>query len=195
MFLNEDGSATITLAATDANNDPLTYSIVSGTDVRYARRLNPLTRQITYTPGANLAGNDHFTFKVVDPLGLESNAVVSLKVQPINDIPIANAATLSTQEDTPLNGQATGSDFETPAGELVFNLVSGPAVGSLVFNANGSFLYTPTANFDGAVTFTYGHRLRRPLQPDPQRLRLRHHHVGLTADGPDTSLVATITIT
>jgi large repetitive protein len=34
-------------------------------------------------------------------------------------------------------------------------LVSGPGHGSLSLNADGSFTYTPAANFHGPDTFTY----------------------------------------
>ena len=38
---------------------------------------------------------------------------------------------------------------------LTASLVSGPANGSLTFNANGSFTYTPGPGFSGRDTFTY----------------------------------------
>lgn len=34
-------------------------------------------------------------------------------------------------------------------------LVSGPPVGSLTLNANGSFTYTPPVSFTGKVSFAY----------------------------------------
>ncbi|MCC7035347.1 MAG: cadherin-like domain-containing protein, partial [Acidobacteria bacterium] len=40
-------------------------------------------------------------------------------------------------------------------GAMTAVLVSGPSSGALVFNANGSFGYTPNAGFTGADSFTY----------------------------------------
>ena len=34
-------------------------------------------------------------------------------------------------------------------------LASGPSHGTLTLNANGSFTYTPAANFNGSDSFTY----------------------------------------
>jgi len=67
-----------------------------------------------------------------------------------------------TDEDTKiLDGQVTATD---PEGDpLTYSLVTGPATGKLVFNANGSWTYDPDGKFEALntdsppahVTFTY----------------------------------------
>ena len=89
-----------------------------------------------------------------------------------------------------LNGQLTGTDVETPA-ELTFNLVSGPASGTLTLNPDGTFSYDPVANFNGTVSFVFTVTdtgddeldCGCPLEPS-----------GFTPDGPDTSAPKTVTI-
>jgi uncharacterized repeat protein (TIGR01451 family) len=44
---------------------------------------------------------------------------------------------------------------DTGSGSLTAALVTGPANGTLTFNADGSFVYTPTNNFTGMDGFTY----------------------------------------
>ena len=39
--------------------------------------------------------------------------------------------------------------------DIQANLVTGPANGTLSFNPDGSFVYTPNANFYGTDSFTY----------------------------------------
>jgi hypothetical protein len=76
---------------------------------------------------ANVRGNDSFTFRVSDGLA-SAVGTVNLKVRPVNDAPVANAAMLSVAEDTPLLGQLTGSDVETPAElEQVYRAKGGEA--------------------------------------------------------------------
>ncbi len=61
-------------------------------------------------------------------------------------------------EDTVLNAAAPGvlgNDFDVDGDTLTAVLVSGPANGSLTLNANGSFVYTPNANWHGTDSFTY----------------------------------------
>jgi CSLREA domain-containing protein len=101
-----------------------------------------------------------------------STVTGSLKVT--NTPPVAKDHAYSIDEDVTLMVSAPGvlgdaSDAEHDP--LVAVLVSGPAFGSLTLNADGSFVYTPTLNFNGLDTFTYQ-----------------------ASDGTDLSNIATVTI-
>src|SRR5213076_2251327 len=62
-------------------------------------------------------------------------------------------------EDTPLTVMAAAgivaNDTDIDGDTLSAMLVSGPANGSLTLNTDGSFTYTPNANFNGTDSFTY----------------------------------------
>jgi len=47
------------------------------------------------------------------------------------------------------------NDSDIDSASLTAALVSGPTHGVLSLNANGSFTYTPAANFNGSDSFTY----------------------------------------
>ena len=66
---------------------------------------------------------------------------------PVNDVG-------ATPEDTPLNVAAPGV-LGNDAGATSAVLVTGPSSGVVVLNADGSYLYTPNANFNGTDSFTY----------------------------------------
>ena len=77
-----------------------------------------------------------------------------------NTAPVAANDSYSVNEDTPLNVVAPGvlgNDTDADCNPLTAVLVSGPLAsqGSLTLNANGSFGFTPTLNFNGPATFTY----------------------------------------
>ena len=64
----------------------------------------------------------------------------------------------TTAEDTALTVPAPGvlaNDTDADGNALTAALVTGPAHGTLTLNANGSFTYTPAANYNGADSFTY----------------------------------------
>jgi VCBS repeat-containing protein len=77
----------------------------------------------------------------------------------LNSAPAATADWYSTNEDTPLSvpvAGVLGNDTDADNDALTAILVSGPAnAASFTLNANGSFNYTPAANFNGQDSFTY----------------------------------------
>jgi VCBS repeat-containing protein len=75
-----------------------------------------------------------------------------------NRAPTAAADVSSTGEDTALTVNAPGvlgNDNDPDGNTLSAVLGSGPSHGTLTLNPNGSFTYTPTANFNGSDSFTY----------------------------------------
>jgi VCBS repeat-containing protein len=75
-----------------------------------------------------------------------------------NQAPTAAADAYSTAEDTARTVAAPGvlgNDSDPDGTPLSAVLGSGPSHGTLTLNANGSFTYTPAANFNGSDSFTY----------------------------------------
>ena len=93
---DQDTPVAITLVATDADNDPLTYSIVTqpahGT-------LAGTAPNVTYTPAGGYVGSDSFTFKANDgqvdsnvaTVNLAVNFVFTGFVSPVDNPPAVNA--------------------------------------------------------------------------------------------------------
>ena len=76
----------------------------------------------------------------------------------LNQPPVAADDAYSVNEDTTLAVTAPGvlaNDTDADGNPLTAVLVSGPSSGTLTLNSNGSFTYTPAANFNGTVSFTY----------------------------------------
>ncbi len=102
-----------------------------------------------------------YTFFAVALYGdaIQSDPSNLVTILGVNDPPVARNDSYTTAEDTALAQPAPGvlgndSDSDT-ASVLTAALVTGPAHGTLTLNANGSFTYTPNANFQGADSFTY----------------------------------------
>ena len=86
---NEDTTGSGTLAATDPDGQPLTFSIIANGTRGTALITDAATGAFTYTPNANANGADSFTFKVNDG-HLDSNvATVLISVSAVNDPPVA----------------------------------------------------------------------------------------------------------
>jgi VCBS repeat-containing protein len=110
-------------------------------------------------PNPNFNGIDSFTYKANDgSADSPTAATVTITVTPVNDPPVAAGDAYSTLEDIALTVLAPGvlgNDNDVDGDTLTAVLVSGPAHGSLTLNANGSFIYTPSPNFNGSDAFTY----------------------------------------
>ena len=101
-------------------------------------------------PGmANAAGGD----------GTDIGAF-ELQAPPVcNTAPVASDNSYSINEDAPLTVAASGvlgNDTDGEGDSLTAVLISGPSnAQSFSLNPNGSFSYTPNANFNGSDSFTY----------------------------------------
>ena len=110
-----------------------------------------------YTPTKGFSGDDTFTYQDVSNGVASNTATVTITVHP-GAQPTANPDSFSVVENQVLNvGKpgVLGNDTDSENRPLTAALVDGPAEGTLVLRANGSFTYTPTSDFKGQDTFTY----------------------------------------
>src|SRR5207253_3062780 len=158
---DEDTALTITAPGvlgndTDIDSPALTAVVVTGPS-HGALTLNEIGRA-TCRDRANFNGSDSFTYKANDGLVDSNVATVALTINPVNDAPVAVNASFATDEDTALTVSAAGvlaNDTDVDSPVLTAVVVTGPSHGALTLNANGSFTYTPAANFNGSDSFTY----------------------------------------
>ena len=112
-----------------------------------------------YTPNAGFSGQDSFEYRASDGSAVSNIATVTLTVNSVNEAPMATGDSYQTAENTPLvtdvaNG-VLANDSDTEMGALQAVLESGPSNGVLNLSADGSFDYTPNADFIGQDSFTY----------------------------------------
>ncbi len=131
----------------DSNTQPANGTVVANPDGSF-----------TYTPNANFNGVDTFDYTISDGNGGSDTATVTITVNPVNDAPVANGDSYNATEDTPLTIDAPGvlgNDTDVDGDSLTVVSYTQPANGTLVQNADGSFTYTPDANFCGTDSYDY----------------------------------------
>jgi len=141
----------------DPDNDTLTAVLETGPQ-HGSLTLNA-DGTFSYTPNPDFNGPDSFTYRPHDGTVAGDPVTVNITVSPVNDAPRSVVDSYSVNEDGVLNiGAATGllaNDIDPEFNPMTAILVTGPANGTLSMNTNGSFVYTPNANFHGTDTFSY----------------------------------------
>jgi hypothetical protein len=119
---------------------------------------NPSDSSFTYTPTGAFVGKDSFKYVLCDVKGACDTATVTIDVLPLipgNDPPVAIDDANVTQVNVPVSGTVAPNDSDPNNDPLVFTKLTNPAHGTVVFNPNGTYTYTPTTNYVGPDQFIY----------------------------------------
>lgn len=177
VTIEEDTSTNLLLSGRDPEGTRLTFAFLStpqhgtlgGTIV-----VSDTSVSVLYTPEENYSGPDSFQFTVSDGAGSDTGTV-TIDVTAVNDAPLAEDDAYTVEEDGVLEVTADvgvlANDTDVEDSTLTAVVEVDVEHGTLVLEADGSFTYTPDADFSGIDTFTY-----------------------LASDG-DASTEATVTIT
>lgn len=169
---SEDGpAATIDLTSNDVDPDLTDDLEIQSTDTSATTgsvTINADNDTVSYDPSGQFeylaAGEtavDTFSYTVSDGNGGTDTALVTVTITGENDAPIADDETYETDEDHALAVDATSGllvgDTDIDASDTLFVAgVTTPAEGGTVaWNADGSFTYTPAEDFNGIYIFTY----------------------------------------
>jgi len=147
--VNEDASVVLTLSATDADADPLTFEV---TTQPQNGTLSGTGAEQTYTPSANYFGNDSFTYRASDGTASSNTAIVTLTVNPVNDEPVADNGSATTNANQALSINLIANDID---GDALTYRVTTPPQNGLITLQGAVATYTPNTNYTGTDSFTF----------------------------------------
>ena len=142
----ESTSVAITVTASDADGDALTYTLASSPT---NGGLTGTLPTVTYNPNASYFGSDSFSFYVNDGTVNSSTATVSITV---NATPVPDAQAFSMISDTSTAVTLTAADNELDA--ITYTVVATPTSGTLT-GTEPDLTYTPNAGFTGTDSLTF----------------------------------------
>ena len=149
------------LLANDTDADGDTLQISGHTPPGHGQLTLQDDGSFTYTPDDDFHGVDTFTYTITDGTGTTtSTATVRITVAATPDVPVANSDGYGTDEDTPLTVTegVLHNDTDGDGDDLTVTTTGirpTTAGGTVDINPDGTFTYTPRANFNGTDTFTY----------------------------------------
>ncbi len=119
-----------------------------------------------YTPQNDYNGSDNITYRIFDGTKYSNVAMVNIDVISVNDLPLGQTRTLSTNQNNPVSFALTATDIDHKT--LSFNIATPPAHGVLgsigtpncTVHGQGTTCaatvsYSPALDYFGADNFTF----------------------------------------
>jgi len=146
-YTKDSNEATVTLVIQPVNDVPAAADDESSTQ-------EDIPVGVTYTPGPNFHGTDTFSYAATDGNGGHAEATVTVIVTPVNDPPVAQDDSKSTDEDASVTIDVLGNDSDPDGDSLMVQSVTQP-INGVVVNNGLDVVYTPDPEFNGDDDFTY----------------------------------------
>ncbi len=149
----EDTPVRIDVLANDSDpdGDALTVDVAS---TPANGRVSNLGGSVQYAPNPDYSGVDNFTYTASDGHGGTAVATVTITVTPVNDAPVAQNDSASTNEDVPVTVLILANDRDVDGDALAIQSVTQPMQGAVAIDGSAA-VYTPSENFNGIDAFTY----------------------------------------
>ena len=114
------------------------------------------TRGITtYTPNENTNGTDTFYFVANDGTVDSEPALITITIEAQNDAPTVQDSAITVDEDSSVQGALTSLYEDVDGDTQTFSTLQEPEKGTIEFNTDGTFTYTPDTNENGTDYFSY----------------------------------------
>ncbi len=153
--VNEDSVAFIDVLGNDTDVEDDALSVDSVTLPGHGMATTNNGAGVLYSPNLEYCGPDSFTYAANDGNGGTDSATVSVTVTCVNDAPVANDDTATTDEDTPVTMDVLANDGDVDGDSLSVTNVTQPSNGAVTVNPDNTITYTPNPGFNGDDSFTY----------------------------------------
>ncbi len=154
---DEDTPVTIDVLANDTDPDGDETLFISDASVPEEQgTVEIVDGELVFTPADDFNGEATITYTAEDPDGNESEASVTVTVNPVNDAPVAEDDSDVTDINTPVTVDLLANDSDVDGDPLTVTEASVPAdQGTLVDNGDGTVTFTPADDFVGDATISY----------------------------------------
>ena len=148
----EDTAVTIAVLANDTDPDGDALTVKSVGAPAHGSAIINADNSVTYRPSLNYNGADNFAYTIDDGHGSTATSTVTMTITPVNDPPVANAQSVTTNQDTAKVLTLTATDVD--GDPLTYAIVTAPVHGTLSGTAP-LLTYTPAAGYSGPDSFTF----------------------------------------
>ncbi|PSW56865.1 retention module-containing protein [Photobacterium leiognathi] len=174
---DEDTSITVDLTKNDSDidGDTVTIKEINGTPVTPGHEQTIVVDNgkiviahdggMTFVPSDNYHGDVTVPYTITDG-DKSATSTVTIHVTPVNDAPVANPDSFTTDEDTSITVDFTNNDSDIDGDKLTVTEINGTPLtggeqtivvdhGKIVIADDGSMTFIPSDNYHGDVTVPY----------------------------------------
>lgn len=137
----------------DSDDSPFTATLVTGP--AHGSLVLNANGAVSYLPNKNFNGMDAFTYKATDGTFDSGTATVTITVNPVNDAPVAQNDTATTNQGMAVTVPVLANDTDVEGDTLTVVSVTQGATGTVTINADNTVTYTPNANSCAPDAFNY----------------------------------------
>jgi hypothetical protein len=148
----EDTAVVIALVGSDADGDPLTFTIRRPPAQGSLRGTPP---DVSYLPNPDYNGSDSFVFVADDGKGGVDTGTVSIAIHSLDDVPLAADDEAATDEGMVVDVAVLANDRDPDGNGVRVVGVTQAVNGSVVVNGDDTVRYQPAAGFAGLDGFAY----------------------------------------
>ncbi|WP_318489930.1 retention module-containing protein, partial [Photobacterium leiognathi] len=174
---NEDTSITVNLTNNDSDvdGDTVTIKEINGTPVTPGHEQTIVVDNgkiviaddggMTFIPSDNYHGDVTVPYTITDG-DKTATSTVTIHVTPINDAPVANPDSFTTDEDTPITVDLTKNDRDVDGDTVTIKEINGTSLtggeqtvvvdnGKIVIGHDGGMTFVPNKDYNGTVDVNY----------------------------------------
>ncbi|MEX3015135.1 cadherin-like domain-containing protein [Gymnodinialimonas hymeniacidonis] len=153
---DEDVAVVVDLLGNDTDVDGDTLELASvSVDPAEGSVVDNGDGTVTFTPAPNFNGPATISYTVSDGNGGTDEGEAIVSVGAVNDGPVAEDDTATTDEDTPVTIDVLDNDSDADGDDLtIISAVVDPAEGTVDI-VNDELVFTPADDFNGDATITY----------------------------------------
>jgi len=112
-----------------------------------------------YIPEKNYFGSDTFYFKAKELKGSSNISSIIFKIQPVNDAPVAISKSFILKEDEFYEYKNSNNKsliaYDLDFDDLIFENITKPLHGKIIWSVNGNFEYIPDHDFFGTDSLSF----------------------------------------
>lgn len=140
------------LSATDADEHPLSFSVVAGSSANGQVSIQS-NGEFVFIPDENFFGQASFIAQVTDiEQGVDQKTIV-IEVQGTDDLPVAESSSASVNHNGSISNNLPTTDIDGDS--LQYSVVNDVTNGTLTLSSSGYYTYKANAGYVGSDSFTY----------------------------------------